>query len=651
MKQTRKHVSALAASLLAASMLLSACQTTPAVSPAPSAVPSPTAPVAAGVSYADTVAWDGQYDVVVIGFGGAGAVAAKNAAATGARVLIVEKAPEGHEGGNTRYSGQMFAYGNGNYEDTLSYYTALAGSHHVPQAMLELYSQKVANMTDVVAEEFGLDKNDFMDVSYSPYTAAYNPEYPELPGAESINLMSAHEGFSDGYLWGIMRQAIVDNADSIDVWFESPATRLVQDPGTKTVLGVEVERGGALRNIRATNGVVMACGGFENNKEMVETFLGLSTSVPQGTLYNTGDGVRMAMEVGADLWHMDVYEGMGASIGSTTVIEERVNHSPAYMPPCNTGSVILVSGAGNRFLNESEFTRHGHIKNGDVYANPWYPDEMYLVLGQENYQTAVAYGAFEADYEYTYTGNTMDELATAAGIDPAALAQTIQTFNGYAAAGADAQFGRNAASMSAFAANGPYYAVKMAPIILNTQGGARRNENAEVLDTTGNPIPHLYSAGEFGGICSLQYQGGSNIAECIITGQIAGRNAAAVKTDYTSTILTATAASLVYTPGVESDLTVADYSDVVLGENEYLGIGSGGMGGDIALKVKVVGGVIEAINVVAEKETPERFESVKSTLIPAIIKTNSTDVDTISSCTLSSNAVIAAVEDALSQAK
>ena len=66
-----------------------------------------------------------------------------------------------------------------------------------------------------------------------------------------------------------------------------------------------------------------------------------------------------------------------------------------------------------------------------------------------------------------------------------------------------------------------YYAMPMSGLMLNTQGGPRRNENAEVLDTNGNPIPHLYSAGEMGGITSCMYQGGTNIAECIIFGEIA----------------------------------------------------------------------------------------------------------------------------------
>ena len=87
----------------------------------------------------------------------------------------------------------------------------------------------------------------------------------------------------------------------------SPATKLFQDPVSRAVIGVEIDKAGETVNIRAKNGVVMTMGGFENNKQMVEDFLGLTKSTPAGTLFNTGDGVKMAMGVGADLWHCLLY--------------------------------------------------------------------------------------------------------------------------------------------------------------------------------------------------------------------------------------------------------------------------------------------------------------------------------------------------------
>lgn len=613
--------------------------------------------MAQGITTTMTVEWDGAYDVVVIGFGGAGAIAAKNAAEAGAKVLIVEKAPEGHEGGNTRYSGQMFAYGNGNVEATRAYYKALGGSREIPEAMLNVYTEKIANMVDVVAEETGLNKEDFLDAKQvSTAVILYSPEYPEFEGSESVELWATHDsGVSDGYLWGVLRQNVVNLSDSIDVWFESPAVHLIQEPTTKTILGVQVERGGEVLNIKAHNGVVMAMGGFENNQEMVETYLGLSDVSVMGSLYNTGDGIKMAIEVGADLWHMNVWEGMGGSIGGVTAIipeDQQVSTYASYMPPCNSGSVILIAGDGSRILDESEFTRHGHIKHGDAWENPHYAQDMYLLMSAENYMTAVAYQvAFPADYEYVYSGNTLEELAAVIGADAATLVNTVEKFNTYAETGVDVEFGRKAESMEAFPAAGPYYAVKMVPQMLNTQGGAKRNENAEVLSTEGTPIPHLYSAGEFGGICSLHYQGGGNIAECIIFGQIAGRNAAAEKEALPVGLVTDVMDNARYTPGVMTDIVVTDYSHIVLGENEYLGLGEGGMGGVVACKVKIVDGKIETIEVVDHKETPGISDRAIENVPGMIITAQSTEVDGVSGATLTSNAIKNAVADALEQAK
>ena len=76
---------------------------------------------------------------------------------------------------------------------------------------------------------------------------------------------------------------------------------------------------------------------------------------------------------------------------------------------------------------------------------------------------------------------------------------------------------------------GPFYALEIGPTMLNTQGGAKRNEKAEVLDVNGNPIPHLYSAGEMGALFADMYNGGGNLGECVAFGRIAGANAAAAK--------------------------------------------------------------------------------------------------------------------------
>ena len=170
-------------------------------------------------------------------------------------------------------------------------------------------------------------------------------------------------GASDSFLFKTLRNMVADRADKVDVWFESPATHLIQDPETKTILGVQVERDGKTLNIRATNGVVMACGGFENNAEMISNYLGFTNFGVSGTLYNTGDGIRMVQEVGADLWHMDAYEG--ARVVSASV-PDNMNASAQNIL---SGAIFVIDEEGERDFDEGETPRHGHLKLGDSWVN------------------------------------------------------------------------------------------------------------------------------------------------------------------------------------------------------------------------------------------------------------------------------------------
>jgi predicted oxidoreductase len=111
------------------------------------------------------------------------------------------------------------------------------------------------------------------------------------------------------------------------------------------------------------------------------------------------------------------------------------------------------------------------------------------------------------------------------GLDPAALTDTVRRWNRACDAQHDAEFGRTL--MLEPIADGPFYAVELSPSMLNTQGGPRRNERAQIVRPNGTPIPRLYSAGELGSIYSYLYQGTGNIGECLAFGRIAGRNAAA----------------------------------------------------------------------------------------------------------------------------
>ena len=610
-------------------------------------------------TFADTVRWDAQYDVVVMGMGAAGMVAAKTAADNGAKVVIVEKCEEGKAGGNTKVCGQLFAYANGDKDAAKSYYTALAGGRDIEPEIIDAISEGVANMADILADEFGFNKDEYMDWTGvnvgGTNMGAMSPEYPEMPGHEKMALWTTHAGASDGYLYQGLKQNVTDRVDAIDVWYSSPVKSLIQDPVTKTVVGVTVERDGKEMNIRALNGVCICTGGFECNKEMVQHYLNVINYAPRGGQFNTGDGIKMAQAVGADLWHMDCYEGL-FGLGSVTYpVEEGI--------PCdmiatlaqnavNTGAAILVGTDGDRFVNESETVRHGNMYENGIWENPTFPEKVWYIIDETQKGEIEAAGAMPEEQLAKLTAyDSIGALAEGIGVDKDRLTKTIKNYNSFANNGEDYKCGREAQYMRAFDGK-KYYAMYMVSGLLNTQGGPKRSANAEVLDTQGNPIPHLYSAGECGGITVCMYQGGTNIAECITFGRIAGKNAAAVK-DALPTYTVEAVESAPAQPGDIDDL-VGEEETYETADNQYIGKAQG-MDDEIVVRVTVDDGKISQVEVLKQNETegigvpateqlPEKFVGLDTE--EAI-----NAVDGISGATITSNALKQAVVNALLQAK
>ena len=120
-----------------------------------------------------------------------------------------------------------------------------------------------------------------------------SPEYPEFTGSEKIALCTTHKGVSDSFLFSTIKSAVLERKDKIDVWYESPAVELIQEPETRTILGVKVTRKGETRNVRALNGVVVATGGFECDRRMVQEYLNITNYSVIGGQFNTGDGIKM----------------------------------------------------------------------------------------------------------------------------------------------------------------------------------------------------------------------------------------------------------------------------------------------------------------------------------------------------------------------
>ena len=472
-----------------------------------------------------SIAWDASYDVIVIGYGIAGATAARHAADFGARVLLVDGAPDGAEGGNSKFAKQLLASGH-DVDSALTYLKQLNAGFEVGEDMLRVFAEGVVDLPNYCATYLGADVHSWRGRTDDPVLAPFVPEYPELAGSSEFDAYTISETSGDGALWFRAQELVEERSASIDVWTASPARHLVQDPETLTVIGAIIEHEGLELSIEATHGIVLACGGFEFNPRMIQDYLGTSRLFGLGTPYNQGDGIRMALEVGADLWHMKSYEP-----GSHTLMfDPGDGTSPlgAGAVPI-TGSILYVGPDGSRYCNEQAESRHGRVRQGGEFKPIDHPCKPWFVWDQTRMDELTASGMTDAmpilTSDRCIAAASLEELADACDMNPMTLTQTIDHFNFFAEQGCDYQFGRDPQTLRAFD-DGPYYALPGYPLILNTQGGPRRNTQAQVIHATGEPIPHLYSAGELGSLNAFQYQGGNNLAECLIFGRIAGENAA-----------------------------------------------------------------------------------------------------------------------------
>ncbi len=607
-------------------------------------------------TYADTIKWDAQYDVVALGMGFAGMTAAMYAADAGASVLVAEKMSEALAGGNSKVAGQLFAYGAGDYEATNKYYHQLAGGRQVPEEMLQVIINGVTNMWDKLKDWlFDGDDSQFMNWTGVPIIGEMSPEYPEFEGSDKISLCTTHQGVSDSFLYSTVKAKMLERSDKIDVWFESPAVELIQDPVTKTVLGVKIERKGEVRNVRALNGVVVATGGFECDRQMVQEYLNMVNYAPIGGQFNTGDGIKMCQDVGAQLWHMYAYEG-GFGVNSCGYAVEpgsaAVQAVTLAYNSMSTGAMVIVGTEGERFGNESEIPRHGHLYDNGIWENPHYPNKIHMIFDQTQLDQMKADGTIREEYAATLiSAATVEELSDKIGTVKERLVDTIESFNFFAESGKDYNKGRKAEYMRKFDGT-MYYAMPMNGLILNTQGGPKRNPNAEVLDMDGNPIPHLYSAGEMGGITSCMYQGGTNIDECFIFGEIAGKNAAAAKEALPAYTAAAKVESNPLTLGMDTDIGAQKTYEA--GENQFVGTGKGMMG-DVAVRVTMADGKISVVEVLEQNETPAiagpALEQLPGKFVGCATAEEIDAVDGISGATLTSNALKTAVKAALEQAK
>ncbi len=483
--------------------------------------------------------WDKEADVVVVGYGFAGAAAAITAAESGAKVLLVEKQAKDKHTSNSQMCAGVFISPT-NVADATDYMKVLARinldmpeTQDLDDELIKVWAESTtANkdwLTQLGIKDFVIyaDKGRHAKIKGNDAIKAYQMKMPDGSAGVGVHLFN--------FLAGIV------DAKKVEILWETPATKLITNDNGE-VVGVKAQSKGAEINIKASKGVILTTGGYEYDDRAVRAYSPVYPIVFYGNPDNTGDGMRMAQAVGADLWHMTVLGGG---------LKAKFKDFPtAFLTSMNPQcGYVLLDKSGKRFQDENllgGYSGYWHTVYSDVENDTfprvpcfWIFDEATRKAGPIVFTFFAAAGPIgmykwskdnsaEIEKGWIIKGDTIEDLAKKLGLDPAVVKDQVARYNAAVAAKKDADFGRDPKTLVALD-KPPFYAVIEWPGMNNTFGGPRRNAKAQIIDLYGKPIPRLYSAGELGSIYVHYPQGGANVGECLAFGRIAAKNAAAEK--------------------------------------------------------------------------------------------------------------------------
>ena len=333
-----------------------------------------------------------------------------------------------------------------------------------------------------------------------------------------------------------LRMALKDAG--IPLWLRTPMTALVVEDGR--VVGIEVTREGATQRIRALHGVLLACGGFDHDIEMRETYLpeGGRPDHSLGARENTGDGIVAGLRLGAaidfmdDAWWMpSVEHPSGATI---PLVSERA------IP-----GQVIVSTDGRRFTNEaSPYVNYVHDQLDGKHLETWCVLDS-RARARYPYAQILPGAPFPKsfyDAGIVHRADTLPELARAIGVHEDNLVATVERFNGFARSGIDEDFGRGGSAYDRYYGDPnlrnpnldvidkpPFYAIRIQIGDLGTKGGLVCDEHGRVLREDGSVIEGLYATGNASAsVMANEYAGpGATIGPAMVFGYVAARHAAA----------------------------------------------------------------------------------------------------------------------------
>ena len=490
------------------------------------------------------MAGERDYDVVVVGAGNAALAAAVSAREHGARrVVALEKAPRELRGGNTHYSGGLLRFAYDNPEDLLPLVgDALSQAPDFP-AGVEPYPTKrfradldrvTEGRSDPELSEILIGRS-FETVRWMAQQGILMEPAVSLSGVRVGNtikwspgaiIRARHEGVGLSAMWFKAAQA-----REVEIRYDTSAVRLLQDSRGR-VTGVGVRDGDGFREITA-RAVVLGCGGFEANPEWRARYLGRpwDHAKVRGTRYNTGDGLRMALEIGA------LPCGQWTGCHSTPIDADAPPHGDRKLTDkTNRLSYpygVLVDSNGRRFFDEGEdFQFYTYAKLGGIILN------QTRGVAYQIFDNKVA-GLLEGRYQTgrPAVADTLAALVAQLPVDQGRCLETVEAYNAAVGSGTFDPTIRDGLATRGLALpksnwaqrldSPPFTAWPVTGGITFTFGGVRVDEHAQVQSTSWASIPGLFACGEMvGGLFHGNYPGGTGLMSGAVFGRLAGASAA-----------------------------------------------------------------------------------------------------------------------------
>ncbi|MFF0816678.1 FAD-dependent oxidoreductase [Rhodococcus sp. NPDC003318] len=473
--------------------------------------------------------WDHEADVVVAGFGVAGAAAAVGAAQEGANVLVLERT--GGWGGAAAMAGGFVYLGGGTplqkacgFDDTVdamkAFMTAALGPG-VDEEKIDAYCEGSVDHYHWLADDCGVPfKESFWgEPGWEPpgddglqYTggenaAPFNATIPPAPRGHVPQMQDKHVSAEKGGGYMLMKP-LTDKAAELGVrsLYDMRVQRLVTDEAG-VVVGVVAKRYGTEVTVRARRGVVLATGSFAYNDTMVRSFAPRLVGRPAASIEeHDGRAIRMAQALGADLAHMDATE------------------VAFFCDPQLFIRGILVNGRGQRYINEDTYP--GRVGQATLIENH---NEAFLIIDEVAYEEGMSRptATQQLRHQPRWVAETVEELEAEIGLPAGSLQATVELYNRHAAEGTDPLFGKKPEWVRPIGS--PIAAIDLRGMTGGfTLGGLRTSVNSEVLHVSGDPIPGLFAAGRCtSGVCAGGYASGASLGDGSFFGRRAGRAAAA----------------------------------------------------------------------------------------------------------------------------